>query len=342
MAEAESDDDDLSFALNNLAATHLLAGELSTAFSLYERAFKHREMMGDPAWSAFALANVGKVTFLLGEWATARDYLERAVGIARSMGRSWYTTYPLIYVAQVDVAEGHIATAVASLEEAVANAEASRDLHALRFAQAVLAESDLLSSRFDSARCRLEPLLDRPGLEEQDVILLLPLLAVALLGLGRLHEAADMVSAAVTRASAHGCLLYLVDGLRVKGTVLAELREWFESDEAFSQALSVARSMPYPYAEGLVLYEHGRARRLKSETGAGRKLLSEARTIFQLLGAGTYLERAKLVERSPETAWSKFLTDPQPACPPRSVAELTRHGGDSHPRRGGGRAPPRP
>ena len=53
----------------------------------------------------------------------------------------------------------------------------------------------------------------------------------------------------IEQARAQGHRLALVELLRVRGMVLARRRRWNEAEQAFEEAVSVARSIRYPYAE---------------------------------------------------------------------------------------------
>jgi uncharacterized protein HemY len=61
----------------------------------------------------------------------------------------------------------------------------------------------------------------------------------------------------IERARAQGHNLALVELLRVRGMVLARRRSWDEAEPAFEEAVSLARSLRYPYAEARALYEWG-------------------------------------------------------------------------------------
>ena len=141
------------------------------------------------------------------------------MSVTRTLVPSWYSAYPLVYLGQLRLAEGEQEKASCYLEEAIALAQPSGDLHALRFAQALLAERDLQDGHPVDAIERLEPLLNRPGLEEQDVTALLPILASAHLELGNDAQAADIAINAVERAGRQRCRPYLVDALRVSAMV---------------------------------------------------------------------------------------------------------------------------
>jgi hypothetical protein len=51
--------------------------------------------------------------------------------------------------------------------------------------------------------------------------------------------------------------LALVELLRMHGIVLARQCSWDEAERAFEEAVSVAQSVRYPYAETRAIYERG-------------------------------------------------------------------------------------
>jgi hypothetical protein len=85
------------------------------------------------------------------------------------------------------------------------------------------------------------------------------------------------VREAVEIARTHENVLYLVDALLVYGRALRVTGRSNEAEVALAEALMLARSMPYPYAEAQVLEARG-------ETG-------EALVIYRRLGAVLDAER---------------------------------------------------
>jgi hypothetical protein len=97
---------------------------------------------------------------------------------------------------------------------------------------------------------RILPLLDRPGLQEWDVNLLLPRLAGAYLALGDLAQTERVVQPALGRLRAQWSQLWLVDALGVQGQLLARRQQVEEAGQAYDEALTLARGMGYRGARG--------------------------------------------------------------------------------------------
>jgi hypothetical protein len=153
----------------------------------------------------------------------------------------------------IRAAMGEWEDALPCLEESVALAERVPYPEAVRSGQRVLAEQELLQGQPGAALARLEPLVERSDSEEPGVMRLLPYLAWAYLEVGNDARAEEVVLEGILRARAQGHRLALVELLRVRSMVLARRRRWDEVERAFEEAVSVARSVSYPYAEARTL-----------------------------------------------------------------------------------------
>jgi tetratricopeptide (TPR) repeat protein len=178
--------------------------------------------------------------------------------------------------------------AAAYLEESVALAGKIPYPEAVRSGQGALADRDLIQERPGAALARLEPLVERSNPDELGILRLLPYLAWAYLESGNEGRAEEVVLAGTKRAKEQGNRLALVELSRVRGMVLARDRRWDAAERAFEEAVSVARSLRYPYAEARSLYEWGSMQAGRPESGRGR--LEEAAGIFRRLGSRPYLE----------------------------------------------------
>jgi tetratricopeptide (TPR) repeat protein len=206
--------------------------------------------------------------------------------------RSWFSDYLPIFQARLFLAESEWTIAIESARQALVLAEKSGDLQALRWASGVMAELDILEGRPEAARDRLLPLLDRPCLEECDVTLLLPVLAWAQLESGRMHSAAQTIEQALARARPEGMRLVMVEALRIQAMVAMCREHWEAAAPSLEEGLTLARAMPYPYAEARLLQVYGDLHARQGEPEAARERLEAARSIFARIGARVDLERA--------------------------------------------------
>ena len=292
---------DLSHTLNNVGWSYAVRGELARSRAYIEQALEVARRLGDPLSIANMTGNLGQNALLKGEWNEARSYLERALDLARPLATGWVWAYLVLDLGELSLAEGRVDEGTRSLLECIAIAESSGDLQGLRWAHRLLAEQDLLEDRPNAALARLEPRLDRPGLEEAQVTDLLPVLAEAQLALGQIEAAEETAANALTRAIRQKNRLSHVRALRARSKVLAERGRWDDAQADLEEAVTMARQIAYPYAEAQALHDMGL---LRSHQGGGgldrnrptsqaREPLEAALAIFVRLGAEGDVERTK-------------------------------------------------
>jgi tetratricopeptide (TPR) repeat protein len=286
IAEAGGDLHNLCELLGGLGVMHILWGTPHEGRSSLERAAELAEQLGNPWQICLWEGCVGLWAFIVGDWAGARQRFERAL----ASGEHSRLPYPLWQRGWMELATGAWDQATQLLERCIAMTGGTGDLQALRWASGLMAELDLMQERPQAAIERLTPLLDRPNVQELDVTFLLPRLAWAQLGRGEIAQALSLATEAVQRARTQHYHLALADALRVQGVVMAVDRRWVEADALFEEAVSLARSMPYPYAEARALFEWGRALDAKGEPEKARERLQDALAIFHRLGAKPYIE----------------------------------------------------
>jgi DNA-binding SARP family transcriptional activator/tetratricopeptide (TPR) repeat protein len=298
LAEAAGETYALMYALNDLAEGYQMGGALDTAMVLRERHLEVTRQMGYEEETSLSLCGLAQTLVLLGEWAAT---------LMRSQ-TSWFAAGPPLTLAELSLLEGDRDAAPRFLAEGMVIAERNKALMWIRLGQLTQAQLDLANGQPEAAVARLEPLVDRPGLEETLVTCLLPVLAEGRLELAHdpesLQQAAGTVDQALRRARAQNNRVQLVHALRVHGMLLAGNGHVEEAENAFQEAISLASSMPYPYAEARTLYEYSMLSRAQGEHLQAQAQLREALTIFTALGARSQIERTAqaLVAMSPEVA----------------------------------------
>jgi tetratricopeptide (TPR) repeat protein len=118
-------------------------------------------------------------------------------------------------------------------------------------------------------------------------------LAEAYLEVGDSERARAVLDDGLALARAMQNRLDILAMRRVEGMLLAHEGRWEEAEEAFRDAVSLARSSAIPYAEARVLYEWGG---MDWEMGAvqqAQERWHQAFTLFQRLGAKPYSERTE-------------------------------------------------
>jgi tetratricopeptide (TPR) repeat protein len=295
MAEAANDYWGQLSAAHYLGKLTVARGDFDAALRHHGRALELAELMGARNRISAETSNLAEVLFYLGDWERARGHAERAVKLARSASSGLaasYFQYADVFrrLGMIRAAMGAWEDATPCLEESVALAEKIPYPEAVRSGQGVLAERDLLEGKPGAARSRLEPLVEGSDAEQLGVVRLLPNLAWAYLDLGDEKRAEDAVLGGIERARAQGHNLALTDLLRVRGMVLARRRSWDEAERAFEEAVLVARSIRYPYAEARALYEWGLMYVSRMGPQQGRDQLKKAAGIFRGLGSRPYFD----------------------------------------------------
>ena len=111
----------------------------------------------------------------------------------------------------------------------------------------------------------------------------------------RHRGAEDSARHAVELAVRYPHVHHRTDAFRTLGMVLRETGRWGEADRVLYGAVSLARSIAYPFGEARALFEWARLDLAQGETDRGRARFAEALAIFRGLAAKPYIE---LTERS--------------------------------------------
>jgi tetratricopeptide (TPR) repeat protein len=257
------------------------------------------EAIHDGAELAWIESNLGEASYLVGDWTDAHAEYEKAVRTARRADAAMYLSYALLHLAELYAAEGDWARAQQHMEEGLPIGQACRAVPAVRKGQRLLAEHDLAEGRAEQAVNRLQPLLTSM---EQDWPRAFPppVLAEAYLELGDVNKAEELVLQRVQRFRAQNHRRALAVWLRVQGMVLDRQHRWNEADRVFSEAVSTAQAMGYPYAGGRSLYEGSVMHVRRGEPEQAREWLEEALAIFRRLGTRPYVERTERALSTPD------------------------------------------
>jgi tetratricopeptide (TPR) repeat protein len=174
------------------------------------------------------------------------------------------------------------------LEEGMEIAERNQDLVRLRIAQGILAEHELVEGRSGDALARLEAVAGEAP--DQELALLLPVLAWAYLETGNVPAAEDVAARALTAANVD---FERIEAMRIAGLVAARTGRHAEAATTFDEVLAFTRRFEYPYGVGRVLYTYGVALSAMGDSQQSRERLGQACTVFRRLGARSYLNRTE-------------------------------------------------
>lgn len=293
LAERVGDLASLSNNLHNVSHVLLLQGSFEASRRYKDRGVAAAERLGDPVEIMFQTLHRVFTAYWLCEWHEAHTHYERGMKLSREIGLSYVPAFALLVLGLVNYGEGNWEVAAEYLTESSRVATRSGDLQVVRLTQSPLAERDLLEGRPDAARARLTPLLDRPGLEERDVTLLLPRLAWAQLDLGNSMQAEDLIAQAVRRARAGNFRLALAEALRVQALIAARAIRWTEAFGAIEEAKALSHHLGYHYGEARALATQGELHRERGELPLALDLFAEALTIFVRLGTQKDIERTQ-------------------------------------------------
>lgn len=271
-------------AVGNAGRALLDEGELSKGREYLERSLALIAPWHDRDEAAWTEGNLAEVSFLAGRWADARATYEGAIRMARDVHSQRHLSLVLVHLAEVCAAEGKWEEASGYIDEGLAIGETCSAVPALRKGQRLLAERDLEQGRALAAIDRLRPLLEVP---ERDWPRAFPppILAEAYLELGDVGRAEELVRQRVQRFRGQNHRRALAVWLRVLGMILGRQHHWKESKQVFAEAVALARTMPYPYAEGRTLYEWAQVHLQCGEPERARNQMIEARATFRRLGA---------------------------------------------------------
>jgi tetratricopeptide (TPR) repeat protein/DNA-binding XRE family transcriptional regulator len=314
VAESMNDERNLAYALDNASGVFLLRGEFAKTVEYVRRAYDLMERLGDPLMIALLVLRRGMNEFALGDWQPAQADFLLAHQMTGQLGASWVSAYTSLGLGQCDLARGEREQALTLLEESVALAGRSGDLQALRWAQSSLAEYDLLEDQPEAARGRLEPLLDRPGLQEGLVTYIMPYLAWAYLEKDDLERAEGYVRECLERAAGERIRLAWVDALRVRALIAihrnrtpdraaghkekvhdqaGESASLADAQAALDEAIHLCREMGFPYGLAKLHYTRGMLALQAEDIGGARRSLEEAKAILDSLDERLYRERVE-------------------------------------------------
>jgi tetratricopeptide (TPR) repeat protein/transcriptional regulator with XRE-family HTH domain len=294
LAEQAGDLRCLCLLLSNLSLIADQRGEFVAGKHYVERAALLAEQYGAPVVLGLVVATRGFNAFVQGDWQHARQDYEQAVTLLRQAGMPWGTSDALLNLGEQLLALGQEAGSV-YLEEVIEFAQRSKNLLALRMAQRVLAEQELLLGAPRQAYRRLEPLLEESQQDRLDLLFLLPSLAWAQLELGEEDQAQRLLEQACTGATGEQVRLVLAEASLVQARLAAHQERWQVAEEALETALHLCRAMPWPYGEAKTFYVAGLVSCQRGETAQARAHFAAALTILQHLGERLY---AKVIQQA--------------------------------------------
>jgi tetratricopeptide (TPR) repeat protein len=239
-------------ALHGLIDAYIFNGYFEEARAYVEPALALAQQHGRAVHIVGIRALSALAACYTGDWGRARGESAAAAEIDRAMYPSWASYY-------VALADGDtVAAAEVMRAFLVAIADRDRSLAHLRGSSPVLAECELAAGRAAEAYALLLPIREAIQSSSLEITAALPVLARAYLALGEMDAACEIAVQAVNRARAEENRLALVEALWTAGLVMVE-RQPAEATRAFTEALALARALPYPLMEARILAGVGSA-----------------------------------------------------------------------------------
>jgi tetratricopeptide (TPR) repeat protein/transcriptional regulator with XRE-family HTH domain len=293
LSEASADPFNLVRAMYNAGEGYFAQGDVLRGRHLVEQSVDVAERIDSPLDRALGLTRLGVTDLLVGNGDMARTNLQRGEQMIRSLPSTSWMYLALLDLGWFHFSEGNWGKATDLTLEALTVARHGRHFEGIRAAERLLAELDVLEGRPEAAIQRLEPLLDRPGLEELQVTQFLPTLAAAYAACDDAAHAEQTLAEAIRRSHMSNQLPVLAEALLVRGRLRASNERWSEAEADFDETLRLARGMPNLHLEGRGLFEWGSMLAKRGERSDARERLNAALATFERLGAEPYIERTK-------------------------------------------------
>lgn len=280
----------------SLGRWHLACDELPEARRLLEQQYQRASAAGDEYNKQWLCLPLTELECRAGDYVAARRYAEQGHELAEQLANPFSLTAMLFARAIVAVHVGEAHTARSCAEAGLA---AAREVGSLRFqahhwvALGVLAAAE---GAWDAARLELErayALHETVGMEPDQLYSFWPDLAEALVALGELQRAAEILAEREQRAHALRLPGKLALCARCRGLIAAANGALDEASDALREALRLHEASPVPLERARTLLVLGRVERRAKRKASARESLAAALELFDRLAAPQWAERAR-------------------------------------------------
>ncbi|MGO8950026.1 MAG: ATP-binding protein [Ktedonobacterales bacterium] len=295
VAEQARDLEGLCLIQASRALVLMDVGDVADAKRSAQQALEAAEQYGMPDLIARMLGTMARMSFTSGDWDQVLDSCRRAAEIVRGLDAAFPSLSEDIAALQgrIYLARGVAQAAHECLQVAMHESRGPNSMLAVLPVHAALAEADLVHQDAATALARLGPWLDRTSPYEQAFTGLIPLIAWACLQLGEDERAADVLAECLAHARERHYQLQLADALRIEAILALRQSRWEDAKAALDEALVLARSMPYPYAEAKALYVYGDLHAARGNLERAREQYAAALAILDRLGERLYAEQVE-------------------------------------------------
>ena len=243
-----------AITLQNIAISEVQLGNLSKALDCFAQAYEQSQVIGDRYAAGYILANLGTTHERLGDWEQAVSFQERALAIRRETGERLGQVASLLYLVSASLPQGNLRRAREALAEVQALAQA-KELN------------DINLCHLSQRAAELAIMDGDPVLAEREI------------------ESGLLLAEALGSKFRRAALLLLRADLKNKqGDWSGSQADWVESVNLLGSIGEKADLARACYFFGKALLAHG-------EEEKGRWYLTEARRLWEAIGAKGWLAK---------------------------------------------------
>jgi DNA-binding CsgD family transcriptional regulator len=292
----------------------------------YEDLVEQGRERGDEGSLAYVYVMLAQADVLLGDLERAERDAVAAGEIAEQAGQQTLIAYARAVRALAHAQRGRATEARAEAEAALALGRETQGTPALQFATAALGLLELSLGRAEDAVERLTPLVEFVRAEqicEPGLVRFVVDQAEALVELGRLDEAAELLAWYEANAELLGRRSALASALRCRGLLAAAAGDLDRSLALFERALGEHEAVPLPFDRARTLLAYGAALRRAKRKADARSALEEAVDAFEAVDAALLAEKAR---SELARIGGRRRTDGGLTATERQIAELVAEG----------------
>jgi DNA-binding CsgD family transcriptional regulator len=282
--------------LFQVAVVWLWWDELERAKEGFEWLLARAREMGDEGSVPYILVLAAQVECVRGDLELAAAHADEGYELAEQAGQATLCAYLLALRALADALAGDVEAARERAERALAVAENTSGRPAEHFALAALGEAELSVGRAAEAARALGPLvafLRREEIREPGAARVVPNQVEALIALGELEQASELLDWYSQNAEQLGRRSALAAAARCRGLLQAELGELERALELLESAVDLSGGVPIPSEHGRALLAQGAVHRRARHKRAARESLEAAQALFDGIGARAWAELAR-------------------------------------------------
>ncbi len=269
--------------------------ELERAKEAFEWLTERARDMGDEGSLPYVLVLAAQVECVRGDLALAARHADEGYEVTEQAGQATLGAYLLALRALAYAEAGDAEPARERAARALALADRTSGRPAEHFARAALGLLELSVGRPGEAAAALGPLVDflrRERITEPGTARVVPDQAEALISLGELDAAAELLEWYRDNAERLGRRSALAAAARCRGLLLAERGDLASALDELGRSVELSQGVPIPLERGRALLAHGAVHRRARHKRAARESLQSARREFEGMGAAAWAERA--------------------------------------------------